>query len=80
VLYCSADGATLQSLAPGDDLVGTVVADRYLITDKIGEGGDGAGVSRAPRAPSAKRRRQGSSSLAVVRDANVRPRASAAKR
>ena len=41
VLYCSADGATLQSLAPGDDLVGAVVADRYLITDKIGEGGMG---------------------------------------
>jgi serine/threonine protein kinase len=70
VLYCAADGCTLHSLTPGDDLIGTVVADRYLITDKIGEGGMGrvylARHVRLPQNVAIKVLHPG-----LVRDANV---------
>ena len=38
--FCPRDGSTLRAPA-GSDLVGSVVADRYLILKKIGEGGMG---------------------------------------
>src|SRR5215207_6509546 len=69
-LYCAADGTTLQPLTPGDDLIGSVVADRYLITDKIGEGGMGrvylARHVRLPQNVAIKVLHQ-----AMVRDATV---------
>ena len=69
-LYCAGDGTTLQSLTPGDDLIGSVVADRYLITDKIGEGGMGrvylARHVRLPQSVAVKVLHPG-----MVRDANV---------
>ena len=40
VRFCPKDGATLRA-PKSDDLVGQVVADRYHITSKIGEGGMG---------------------------------------
>jgi len=69
-LYCAGDGTTLQSLTPGDDLIGSVVADRYLITDKIGEGGMGrvylARHVRLPQSVAIKVLHPG-----MVRDASV---------
>ncbi|HEV8362886.1 MAG TPA: protein kinase [Gemmatimonadaceae bacterium] len=39
--FCSVDGATLVLEQPADDLVGTIVADRYHILERIGAGGMG---------------------------------------
>jgi eukaryotic-like serine/threonine-protein kinase len=40
--FCPADGSALRAAVQGDDLIGELVADRYLITDMISQGGMGA--------------------------------------
>jgi len=39
--FCTLDGATLVAESPVDSLTGNVLADRYLISKKLGEGGMG---------------------------------------
>lgn len=40
--FCPKDGSALRAAVQGDDLIGELVAERYLITDMISQGGMGA--------------------------------------
>jgi eukaryotic-like serine/threonine-protein kinase len=40
--FCPTDGSALRAAVQGDDLIGELVAERYLITDLLSQGGMGA--------------------------------------
>jgi serine/threonine-protein kinase len=42
IVFCQKDGTALRSAGGTDELIDTVVADRYHIKEKLGEGGMGA--------------------------------------
>jgi eukaryotic-like serine/threonine-protein kinase len=39
--FCPRDGTTLRAQGGGSELIGSIIADRYLVLSKIGEGGMG---------------------------------------
>jgi len=39
IKFCPDDGSTLRSEGDTGDLIGTVIADRYHIRERLGEGG-----------------------------------------
>ena len=39
--FCEVDGTALRSASQGSDLEGSIIADRYLVLKKLGEGGMG---------------------------------------
>ena len=41
VKFCPKDGQTLRSAVPSSNLVGQIIADRYHVMKKLGEGGMG---------------------------------------
>lgn len=50
--FCPKDGAALRAAVQGDDLIGEVFCDRYVVTDLLGEGGMGSVyVARDVRLP-----------------------------
>jgi serine/threonine-protein kinase len=71
--FCPTDGTTLRAADADGDLVGSVVADRYLVTDLLGEGGMGkVYLARHVRLPQ-------QAAIKVLRPDQVRDAASVAR-